>query len=185
MDEVPRKARFDWLVEVAGATAAGLATGFATYKLAPSLGLDPVVGLSTSGMTAFALGLLAMRAVRPSQRDHKLAGLSLQPIEIDAKGDVVASEPLLLEVAYEEPEAPTSCAEDGELLLDDPLVVNPDSRVVQLFASQPMPTAGELKRRIDRHLAVGGTHPIQDEEPAPDASAALYAALADLRRSLR
>ena len=185
MDKVAPRARFDWLVEVVGAAAAGLAAGFATFKLSPSLALDTVVGLSTSGMAAFALGLLAMRAVRPSEREHTFASLSLNPIEIDAMAETVASEPLLREVVYAGSASLTNCAEDGELLLDDPLVANPDSRVVQLFASQPKPTGGELKRQIDRHLVAGRAHPAHSEEPAPDASAALYAALADLRRSLR
>jgi len=42
-----------------------------------------------------------------------------------------------------------------------------------------MPTAGQLKDRIDRHL-VNGTAPASP----PDASAALHEALAELRRSL-
>jgi hypothetical protein len=42
-----------------------------------------------------------------------------------------------------------------------------------------MPTAGELKARIDRHL-------VESAPPAaPDASQDLYDALAQLRRSLR
>ena len=69
----------------------------------------------------------------------------------------------------------------AELLLDDPLpVATKDSRVVQLFADGRMPTAGQLKSRIDRHLADGG-HSV----PVADASDALSEALAELRRSLR
>ena len=185
MDEVAHKARFDWLVEAAGAGAAGLCAGFATLKLAPSLGLEPAVGAGASGMTAFALGLLAMRAVEPDRREHSFADLSLKPIEIDATADVEA-EQLLLDAVYHETASLADCVEGGELLLDDPLVADPDSRVVQLFASPPMPTAGELKRRIDRHLAAGAVHTERaHDQAAPDASAALYAALDDLRRSLR
>lgn len=69
------------------------------------------------------------------------------------------------------------------LILDDVLAeLRPGSRVVQLFDPERMPTAGELKSRIDRHLS----RPDRDA-PArqePDASQALYDALADLRRSL-
>jgi hypothetical protein len=43
-----------------------------------------------------------------------------------------------------------------------------------------MPTPGQLKARIDRHLEGGGP-----AEASPDASQALYDALAELRRSLR
>jgi hypothetical protein len=67
------------------------------------------------------------------------------------------------------------------LILDDILAeLGPDSRVVRLFDRKAMPTAGQLKRRIDTHLE-GGAAPV----PAPDASQALSDALAELRRSLR
>ena len=73
------------------------------------------------------------------------------------------------------------------LLLDDQLVeAEASSRVVRLFAAPPLPTPGQLKERIDRHLATGTMHVVREYEgPAPDASDALYAALSDLRRSLR
>jgi hypothetical protein len=67
------------------------------------------------------------------------------------------------------------------LELDDILVeIAPDSRVVQLFDPSAMPTPGQIKARIDRHLDGGTSH-----SPSPDASEALFEALADLRRSLR
>jgi hypothetical protein len=70
---------------------------------------------------------------------------------------------------------------DEALVLDDILVeIAPDSRVVQLFEPSAMPTPGELGARINRHLDGGTSH-----SPSPDASEALFAALADLRRSLR
>ncbi len=76
--------------------------------------------------------------------------------------------------------------DDGELLLDQPITVPATpSRVVSLFGGgELLPTAGELQRRIDRHLGsttapqAGGPHEV------PDASDALFEALADLRRSL-
>ena len=68
------------------------------------------------------------------------------------------------------------------LELDDILVeIAPDFRVVQLFDPLAMPTPGQLKARIDRRHLDGGT----SHSPSPDASEALFAALADLRRSLR
>lgn len=176
MDEARIKARHDWLVELGGAVAPGLAAGFAAFKLAPSFGFDSVAAMTAAGIAAFGLGLLAMRAVRPEPRDFALAGFSAEPIARDELLlEVIAEEPLLLDVPYEEP-----------LLLDDPLVADPESRVVQLFASPPLPTPGQLKERIDRHLATGAMHFARDDEgPAADASDALYAALAELRRSLR
>jgi hypothetical protein len=67
-----------------------------------------------------------------------------------------------------------------ELVLEDILAeLGPESRVVRLFDPAAMPTPGQLNARIERHLG---------EESAstapPDASQALYDALAELRRSL-
>jgi hypothetical protein len=67
------------------------------------------------------------------------------------------------------------------LVLDDVLAgIAPDSGVVQLFDPAAMPTPGQLKARIDGHLDGGTSH-----FASPDASEALFEALADLRRSLR
>lgn len=77
----------------------------------------------------------------------------------------------------------------SELLLDDPLVeIEPDSRVVQLFA-KPEPTPGELVLRIEDYLGDGRRGPAANEgvvgQQPVDASAALHAALANIRASLR
>ena len=66
-------------------------------------------------------------------------------------------------------------------MLDDILAeLGPNSRVVRLFDPAAMPTPGQLNARIERHLGEG-TSPTA----SPDASQALYDALAELRRSLR
>jgi len=66
-----------------------------------------------------------------------------------------------------------------ELVLDDVLARLEDfSRVVRLFDRSAMPTPGELKSRIDRHLETPASAP-------PDASQALHDALSQLRRTLR
>lgn len=69
------------------------------------------------------------------------------------------------------------------LLLDD-VLARPEagSRVVRLFDPARIPTPGELKSRIDRHLGQG-ERPVPQPQPQDD-SQALYDALADLRRSL-
>jgi hypothetical protein len=67
-----------------------------------------------------------------------------------------------------------------ELVLDDVLgELGADSRVVRLFDRAAMPTPAQLDARIEQHP--GGLSP----PPPPDASQALYDALAELRRSLR
>jgi hypothetical protein len=65
-----------------------------------------------------------------------------------------------------------------ELLLSEAIAnVGSGSRVVRLFEPAAMPTPGELKDRIDRHVA--------NRAGSPDASQALFDALTELRRSLR
>jgi len=180
MDEAQTGARFDWLVDLGGALAPGLAAAFAALKLAPTWGFVPPAAMAATGSAGFGLGMLAMRLVKPGPRRHPLAEFNVVPIE-------TGEEPvLLLEEIYEEPLLLTEIVDDA-LLLDDPLVhSDPASRVVRLFASQPPPTPGQLKDRIDRHLAGGPRPPCEPAQlPRPDASGALYAALDELRRSLR
>lgn len=92
-----------------------------------------------------------------------------------------------VEVAFEP--VPIEDAAVDELLLDDPLVeIAADLRVVQLFA-QPEPTPGELVLRIEDYLNDGrrasqSDAAVVDQRPV-DASAALHAALANIRASLR
>lgn len=88
-------------------------------------------------------------------------------------------------------------ADSAPLLLDDILAdIGPDARVVRLFDRKAMPapgpTPGELQARIARHLADGALPSAPSDLRAPrnvsappDASHALSAALAELRRSLR
>jgi hypothetical protein len=84
------------------------------------------------------------------------------------------------------------------LELSDPLPAEPlelvdrlpqadaDSRVVQLFAPRPLPTPGELARRIKDHLGSGGEEGRGGKvlQLEVDAAAALRQALGELRRSL-
>lgn len=187
MNKRDDRGQFDWLVEIAGASAPAAAAAFAAAKLAPltdwSLSTAVLVGFGG----VFAVAFMAMRIVPAETRHLALPGFE-PPVLLD---DVLLDDVLLLDERYEAPgellldqplvDAATEAV--AELLLDDPLPTPPpDSRVVQLFADGRMPTAGQLKDRIDRHLADGAG-------PTPsttiDASDALSEALAELRRSLR
>ena len=173
------RGRFDGLVELAGAAVPAAAVAFAAVALAPALALDAGAVMAGGSSLTFALAFAAMRLVPPEPRRHELALFSVDPIEAlpELLLDVVCEEPLLLEDVYERVE--------DVLVLDDQLpVAEGGSRVVQLFGG-PMPTPGELKARIDRHLAGGERTRSLGETPVPDASDALFAALAELRRSLR
>lgn len=179
MDAARSKARFDWLVELCGALAPGLAAGFAAMKLAPTLGAAASAAMTVSALGGFGMGLLVMRLVKPAEREYALADFTVASIE-------PADAPLLLEDVYEAIMTVPAPA-DQVLLLDDPLIgAESGSRVVQLFAGQSVPTPGQLKERIDRQL--GGRLPEFSQAPGvpqADASGALHAALDELRRSLR
>ena len=134
--------------------------------------------MTGSAFALFGLGMAAMRSVKPEQCEHRLPELKIEPI---------ATDELLLETAFAVPLLLEDVFDDGTLLLDD-VLAQPvaESRVVQLFATQPASTPGELKARIDSHLAGSPRfRPTHAPSPAPDASGALYAALDELRRSLR
>jgi hypothetical protein len=180
----PHKARFDWLVEIVGASAFGLGAAFAALKAAPSFSLAPATAALPVGFGSFGLGWLAVRSVGAGPRVHPLPDFAVDPIDAEyvlELTELAAEEELLLDTPLEE------AVDDVALLLEDALPdADPESRVVRLFAVPSMPTPGQLKDRIDRHLAVGSMHVVREfEGPAPDASDALYAALKELKRSLR
>lgn len=181
MQVAQHNARFDWLAELAGAAALALAGGYAALKAAPSFMLPPPGAMTGAGFGGFAVGLLAMRLVNPAPR--RLAIRTFELNEIEGQEDAGA---LLLDTIYEEPLLLEDVADDSLLLVDALEAAQPDSRVVRLFAHQPIPTPGELKNRIDRHLAGAPRQPFPSTtSPAADASQALYAALDELKRSLR
>jgi hypothetical protein len=177
MDSVRPRARFDWLVEIGGASALGLGGAYAALKLAPSFAMSSPTAIVVAGFTFFAIGMLVMRTAPSGPSELVLADFAVVPVERDELLLEMRIEPeeLLLDTPVEE-----SCDEDM-LLLEDALPDHdPASRVVQLFASPPTP--GQLKERIDRHLA---GKPSGTVSTMPNASDALYAALDELRRSLR
>jgi hypothetical protein len=96
----------------------------------------------------------------------------LQPLEADDLGELLLTDSDRLH--------PLERDASDELVLEDILAeLGPESRVVRLFDPAAMPTPRQLNARIERHLGEesGSTAP-------PDASQALYDALAELRRAL-
>ena len=147
-------------VDAAAALCLGAAVGLAVTKLAPATPLTAAqlaVAAIGAGTTIALLGFAALARVE--------SGLAA-PWRFD---------PVIWEPAL---------ALD-ELLLDQPVE---DSRVVRLFGAQPLAVPGELVTRIADYLDGGRAiaRPPAESGPVPgDASAALHAALADIRRSLR
>ncbi|MEO5578526.1 MAG: hypothetical protein ABIR25_05685 [Sphingomicrobium sp.] len=173
------RGQWDWLVEIAGASAPAVAAAYAVAKLDPVNGWPLATGVLVVG-GVFLAALTAIRIV-PAEARH----LALPEFETA----VVLDDVLLLDEPYrpidelllDQPLVEAAIEALAELLLDDPLpAAARDSRVVQLFADGRMPTAGQLKHSIDRHLA-DGARPVAPS----DASDTLSEALTELRRSLR
>ena len=145
------------LVEWAAPAKLAAAAGWSAWQM---LGLP--LAAAGAGVPALIAGFAAMRFIGGAGGGECLA----------------AFEPLPFEESPEE-----------ELLLDDPLTgFDPDSRVVRLFAREEA-TPGEMVARIADYLADGDRAPAFGTEEGsaapPDASAALHAALANIRASLR
>ena len=181
MDWNPHRPAIEIAADWIAATCVGSAAAFASWMLAPvgtGLIAAPVAGAMAAAGALFAMGRVDRRG-RPSREQFV-------PVDFDD------SEAMMLDATVDE---------DDALLLDDPLpALDEDSRVVQLFAvpaiaggAARLPEPGEMAARIENFL--GGTRANMQAEPAShgapatpvvtDASAALHAALADIRRSLR
>lgn len=182
MSNADNRGQYDWLVEIAGAAAPAAAAAFAAAKLAPITGWSLSMAVLVGGGGVFAAAWTAMRIIPAEARRLALP---------DFEKTAVGVEMLLLEYRYEaldellldQPLVEAECEAVAELLLDDPLAAPmPDPRVVHLFAEGRMPSAGQLKCRIDAHLADGAR---AAPGVAIDAADALSEALAELRRSLR
>lgn len=161
-----------WLEDlIDGAAAAVLAasSAFALATLAPQAGVAAVF----LSLPLFAACWAVLKRV---PAEHRLPLAAFEAIQFDCSDEL---EELILSADQIIAPAHGVVTED-ELILDDVLsALGPDSRVVRLFTPQ-LPTPGELKSTIDRHLQDRSSPP-----PIPDASRALSDALAELRQSLR
>ncbi len=184
---------FDWLVELAGSMVPATAAAFAATRLAPTIGVPVGQAVLAAFTIVFALAFGILRLVPAEPRRLRLPQFEqpVLPDDVLSPEEAEFAEELLLsrrylgwdELLLDQPvDEPVELSAVAELLLDDPLpAAEADSRVVQLFAPGRMPTAGQLQRRIDRHLAGEQRMPPTSQ----DASDALSEALAELRRSLR
>jgi hypothetical protein len=181
------------------------AVGFAIYRWLDVAVLQPELGAYTGGGVAIAYLLCSrtLRAVTTKVPRFAVPVFDVREIEwIEATDELVltdadrlasedelvltdadrlASEDELLLTDADRLEAAAAPGQDEPLVLDDILAeIGPDARVVRLFDRKAMPTPGQLKSRIDRHLGHGSSDAAQS-----DASQALSDALAELKRSLR
>lgn len=153
-------ARIEQGVDVGASAIFAAAAGFASYALLRAHFAGSALFVSCGIVAALALLLCrrALNTIGPRVRPAAVSIFHVRDIEAHDV-DEPAEEPLLLDDIIAE--------------------LGPNSRVVRLFDAAAMPSPGELRTRIDRHLDPGS--------PAaqPGASEALHEAIAELRRSLR
>jgi len=158
------EAAVEWVAPILLAAA----LGWAGFRLGA-----PLAGALAASVVAFAGGYGIMR------KTDNQAAATLAPFEA---ASIEPVEPAVDELLLE--------AKDEILILDDPLIQpTAESRVVRLFERQE-PTPGELVDRITDFL--GGTRQPAlvpkrsvEDQYSVDASAALHAALANIKASLR
>jgi hypothetical protein len=168
--------RIEKNIQRAASAAFAVAVGYAAYGWLGGLVEQPVLGAETGGAAAFAYLICsrALNAVRP-----RGAHLAVPMFDLRAIETVEPAELLLGEDDVYRPEAPSPRTTAEPLELDDVLAqIGPDSRIVRLFDPAKMPTAGELKSRIDSHLDARSS-----DCRSAEAAQALHEALAQLRRN--
>jgi hypothetical protein len=152
---------------IADCGAAAILGAAASYASARA-GAGPAFMAAAAGTCVTGAYLMLRRVM---VREPAFALASFAPVDADFD----QCEELLLT------DADRADAQGEELILDDILAKLRDgSRVVRLFDPAGMPSPGEFRDRIERHVN-GHQSPCE----YPDASDALHAALSELRRSLR
>jgi hypothetical protein len=174
-------------VEVAAAAMFAAAAAFAAFAGLGSILPSLQAGLCASGAALFAFVLCknAMAIVRRGDAELRLSIFDVRELEPFESNELLLTDAdrytdeLVLTDADRLPVQ--NSAEQEALLLEDALPgPASDARVVRLFDRKAMPTPGQLRSRIDDHL--NQASPTSGQS---DASQALAAALAELRRSLR
>ena len=157
--------RIEGIASLAAAAILAAAVGFAVSRLTPSM-----VTVAGAAASALCIALLALRSIAPGDHEFSLGQFALGELEFEELDELLLTEADRVDSAG-----------GDELVLDDILAnLSDDSRVVRLFDASAMPTPGQLRARVDRHLGQA-----RAASEAPDASAALHEALAELRSSLR
>jgi hypothetical protein len=196
-------------VERGASAVFAAAISYAAFGLLATTGLEPRLALGAAGLGLLTYlpcrRLLSLAGSRPA--GFAVADFVVRDAEfVDPPEELLlterlAPEELLLterlapeELLWTDADRIVSAAnpaDQGPLVLDDILdEIGPEARVVHLFDRKampaPRPTPGELQSRIADHLADGALLSAPSNMPSPsDASQALSAALAELRRSLR
>ena len=162
-------ARVEKLADCAASAVLALACGFAASQwLAGAVARLPASAALAAA--AYFLSVRLLGSIQPQPRRLPVAIFDVRELE------PIEPTELLLTERLDQPSRGTD-----PLLLDDILAeLGPDSRVVRLFDPASMPTAGDLRLRIEKHLDGEAT-----AARSSDAAQALHEALAELRRSIR
>lgn len=158
-------------VDTFAAALFAAATAFAVGNVLRGSVVHPQLGMAvaTALVLSYLLCIRTLRALGAPGPSLTLPEFKLAAVEAVALDELVLTDADRLYPRSDEP-----------LVLDDVLAkTSPGSRVVRLFDPSAVPTPGQLKTRIDRHLGVDAAR-----VAPPDASQALFEALAELRRSL-
>jgi hypothetical protein len=175
MDDVTNGSLLGWLIDAAAAAALAMAAGCGAFGFSGSAALGAAVIA-----VVLPIALAMLRRIMPEPREFALAPLSLSEWE-----SVVFSSHATVNGAQ------GSFDEDDCLELTSPaidtLAEDVSPKVVRLRPA--LPTAGELRCRIERHFQSKISEPGEGEAPSAavftlslDASDALRSALLDLRR---
>jgi hypothetical protein len=191
--------RFESGAERGAAALFAAAVAYAAYGLAVAAGADAPAALCAAAAGTLAYWPCSIALAARSGVSFDLPAFGLRAFEFIEPGEELL---LTNRVAPDELLLTDRVAATGELVLTDadradaPLVLDdilaalgPDARVVRLFDRRAMtapPTPGQLHSRIAGYLGDEAPLHAPPEGPAAsDASEALSAALAELRRSLR
>ena len=164
-------------VDRAASALLGAACGYAAHAWFSATAAAPIAAVETAAaaLLAYVLSSRLLSAIQPEPPTLSVPIFDVREVEPFEQSE------LLLTDRADAPAAPAGDEQDDALLLDDILAeLGPDSRVVRLFDPAAMPSAGELKSRIDRHLDRDSF-----EARTADAAQTLHDALAELRRSIR
>jgi hypothetical protein len=193
--------------ELIGWSIDGVAAGLLGASVGACLLLLGLSGMAVvAGPAAGMIALAGLRQVRPEPRRFRVRAFALGPAgedspdvldltdEVtDSRGGSRLSDMLLTTPKPVLPPSVADVLDLSEVAAPEPLELEDrlpepteDSRVVQLFAARPLPTPGELAKRIEAHLSHGADESRGGKilELEVDAAAALRQALGELRRSL-
>jgi hypothetical protein len=186
----PRQERIEAAVDHLAAAALGGAVAYALFRLLGGrLALAQLAGAAAiGGVLTYLVMVRMLQSVQANRQSFDFPVFRMADLELAEADELLLTEQVEL-LLTDQVELVLTDADrlkprrtpEEELVLNDILAkLEPDSRVVRLFDPAATPTPGQLQSRIDRYLSEG-----TPGSPGLDASAALYEALAELRRSLR